>query len=111
MCIPVKWATYSGGCGPALEHWTQGKVIMTEVDHFRQEECVWMASQHHSVSFISFPWGRPDSYVPVKWASIPVRWSTVPVEVGHLTGCGQRGRTEARPSRWSHWRSSWSTFN
>jgi hypothetical protein len=59
--------TDSGGCEPALENWTQGKVTMTEVGHFRQEECIVMPE---STSF-RFPPFRflikePDRYIPVK---------------------------------------------
>ena len=50
--IPVKWATDSGGCGPASESQTQAKVMMREVDHFSQEKCG--EEQHHFVSIISF---------------------------------------------------------
>ena len=55
MRIPVKWGTDSGGCGPASESQTQGKIIIDQVDHFSQEKCVWEEITtsfrfHHSLS-------------------------------------------------------------
>lgn len=48
---------------------------MTEVVHLGQEES---GSDHHLVSFISFPSSRLVNSVPVNWTTIPVNWGTVP---------------------------------